>query len=222
MLAGLNRTTADTAQRPQVLHPSDPLVIDGVTRGPGQPRFSLRLERASCATIAGPSGSGKSTLLRLIADLDPGLGTARIGDQIRELTPADEWRRQVIYVASDSGWWGSPVSIHMADLDHARRLLPALGLANQLMDAAPDNISSGERQRLALLRAIVLRPRFLLLDEPTSNLDQTATMQVETLLMQLKRDGVGLLVVSHDPEQIARIADRRYVISSCGLSEELL
>ncbi|MBE0695160.1 MAG: ATP-binding cassette domain-containing protein, partial [Aquamicrobium sp.] len=113
----------------------------------------------------------------------------------------------------------SPVAAHMADPQEALRLAAALGLPAALMDAAPENVSSGERQRLALVRALILRPRFLLLDEPTSALDPAAALAVEALLARMKREGMGLLVVSHDPGQVARIADRRYLLSGTGLAE---
>ncbi len=204
---------------PQGAIPAQPLILDGVSRGPGFPAFSLTVPAAGCTTLSGPSGCGKSTLLRLIADLDPGAGTARIGDLARETLPASEWRRLVTYVAADAGWWTSPVSAHMSDQDGARRMMTELGLSETMMNAAPDNISSGERQRLALVRALIQRPRFLLLDEPTSALDPATTHKVEALLARMKQSGMGLLVVSHAPEQVARIADHRYELSKTGLNK---
>lgn len=195
------------------------LVVERLSRGRGFPELDLVFPAACCTTLSGPSGSGKSTLLRLIADLDPGTGTARIGALAREALPANEWRRLVTYVAADSGWWTSPVGAHMSNLDDAKRLLAELGLPQALLEAAPDNVSSGERQRLALVRALIQQPRFVLLDEPTSALDPASTLRVETLLARMKQEGTGLLVVSHDPEQVARIADRRYVLSPTGLAE---
>jgi ABC-type multidrug transport system ATPase subunit len=90
-------------------------------------------------------------------------------------------------------------------------LLPAVCLAPALLDAPVARLSSGERQRLALLRAVLQRPRFLLLDEPTAALDPHSRDQVEALLQRLKGEGMGLLLVSHDPAQAARLA-----IASCA------
>ncbi|MFD2252557.1 ABC-type multidrug transport system ATPase subunit [Pseudochelatococcus lubricantis] len=207
------------AYSPVDIAAAESLVVENLSRGNDHPAFSLTVVAGSCVAISGPSGSGKSTLLRLIADLDPGTGTARVGDLKRETIPANQWRRLVTYVAADSGWWTSPVSAHMSDPDAAQHLLAELGMSETLMKATPENISSGERQRLALVRALVQRPRFLLLDEPTSALDPESTLKVEKLLMRVKREGTGLLVVSHDPAQIARIADRRYMLSHAGLAE---
>ncbi|WP_303729742.1 ATP-binding cassette domain-containing protein [Paracoccus solventivorans] len=198
---------------------TDPLVVENLSWGERFPRCSLTVAPGECVVLTGPSGSGKSRLLRLIADLDPGSGTARIGSLVREAVPANHWRRLVVYVPADSGWWASRVALHMSDEARARRLFPDLALPDKLMDAAPDEVSSGERQRLALIRALILQPHFLLLDEPTSALDPVATLMVEKVLTRAKQDGTGLLVVSHDPEQVARIADRHYALSDCGLAE---
>lgn len=199
--------------------PLEPLVIKRLSRGNGFPTFDLTISPGTCVTLSGPSGSGKSMLLRLVADLDPGTGSARIGSLIRETLPANEWRRLVVYVAADAGWWTSPVSAHMTDRNEALRLSAELGLPAALMNASPENISSGERQRMALVRALILRPRFLLLDEPTSALDTASMLKVEKLLTRMKQEGMGLLMVSHDPDQVARIADRRYVLSDGQLVE---
>ena len=195
------------------------LVAEGLSVGDGFARYSLTVAPGECVLLSGPSGSGKSRFLRLVADLDPGLGRARIGTILRDDVPAYEWRRIVTYVPSESGWWGARVAMHMPDEGRARQMLARLGLPERLMDAAPHAISTGERQRLAIIRALVLRPRFLLLDEPTSALDLESALQVEDILMSAKRDGTGLLVVSHDHRQISRIADRHYTMSPEGLSE---
>ncbi len=197
----------------------EPLVVQGLAGRGSRGVLGLTVDPGTCVAISGPSGSGKSTLLRLIADLDPGIGTARIGAMEREAVPASRWRRQVVYVASDAGWWTTPVSAHMPDLPAARSLLAELGMPEALLEASPDDVSSGERQRLSLVRALVLRPRFLLLDEPTSALDQAAILLVEEMLQRFKRGGMGMLVVSHDSAQIARMADRHYVLSAGGLTE---
>jgi len=80
-------------------------------------------------------------------------------------------------------------------------------------------LSTGERQRLALLRAVVQRPRFLLLDEPTAALDAASREGVEQLLQALKAEGLGLLVVSHDAGQARRLADVHLQLDEHGLGE---
>lgn len=201
--------------------PAASLIVEGVSRGDGFGAYSLTVAPGECVAVTGPSGSGKSLLLRLIADLEPGRGTARIGNMIRDTLEAYEWRRLVMYVPADSGWWTSPVAAHMSDIEAAQRLLGAFNLPGGLMDASPDNVSSGERQRLALIRALILKPRFLLLDEPTSALDPASTVRVEKALARSMKNGLGLLIVSHDPEQVVRMADRHYTLSGAGLAEVL-
>lgn len=125
----------------------------------------------------------------------------------------------VTYVAADSGWWTSPVSAHMPDIEGARKLFAELGLSDALMAADPELVSSGERQRLSLVRALIQKPRFLLLDEPTAALDPASTLSVEALLARAKEDHTGIVMVSHDPEQVARVADRRYRLSEGQLAD---
>src|ERR1700736_829082 len=74
--------------------------------------FELNLGTGACAAITGPSGSGKSLFLRMIADLDPNEGEAWLGERERAAMPAPEWRRQVTYVAAESGWWADTVIEH--------------------------------------------------------------------------------------------------------------
>lgn len=139
------------------------LVVEGLRRlgfGP----FDLTVAAGECVGVAGPSGAGKSVLLRMIADLDPHVGTARLDDRSREGMPATAWRRLVTYVAAESGWWADHVAAHFSAPEAARALLPALHLAADALDWPVARLSSGERQRLALIRALVQAPRMLLLD----------------------------------------------------------
>lgn len=192
------------------------LVVSGVV-GVGRGPFSLAVEPGRCVVLSGASGAGKSLLLRMIADLDPNRGDVRLGLVPRESMSAPAWRRQVMYVAAESGWWGDDVLDHMEDAAAAQALLARLHLPPDILQAATARLSTGERQRLALIRALVRRPRFLLLDEPTSALDATATLAVEALLDDCKAQGLGLLVVSHNPAQVARLQDRHYRLGATGL-----
>jgi putative ABC transport system ATP-binding protein len=190
--------------------------LAGIPRGP----FSLHLDAGECVVISGPSGAGKSLLLRMIADLDESHGTVRLSGTPRERMPAPLWRRQVTYVAAESGWWASLVSEHMQPAAEARRLLPRLGLSAQLFDAPVAQLSSGERQRMALIRAVIRHPSVLLLDEPTAALDGDSTLRVEALLAELAAAGTGLIVVTHNEAQAERLATRRYQMRA-GLLDEI-
>jgi ABC-type iron transport system FetAB ATPase subunit len=196
------------------------LVIEGLQRlgfGP----FALEVAGGECVGIAGPSGAGKSVFLRMVADLDPHAGTARLDDARCETMPAPAWRRQVTYLAAESGWWADRVGEHFADPARARALLPALGLAEDALDWPVARLSTGERQRLALIRALIQAPRVLLLDEPTSALDPETTHAVEVLLGQALAGGASILLVSHDPAQAARLAKRRFRMASGHLQAQL-
>jgi putative ABC transport system ATP-binding protein len=172
-----------------------------------------------CTMLQGPSGAGKSLFLRMVADLDPNTGTVLLDGVERTTIPAPQWRARVTYVAAEPGFWADSVGEHMADRPAARRLLPDVGLDPALLDAPVARLSTGERQRVGLIRAIVGGPRFLLLDEPTSALDEAARTRVETMLSRLKVDGVGLIIVSHDPAQARRLGDRQLRLGSTGLEQ---
>jgi putative ABC transport system ATP-binding protein len=195
------------------------LEINGLTGAPGGP-FNLTLAAGDCLVISGPSGIGKSLLLRMIADLDENTGAVSLNGASREAMPAPQWRRQVLYVAAESGWWAERVREHMQPAADAA-LLERLGLRAELLDAPVSQLSTGERQRMALLRAVLRKPAVLLLDEPTSALDHASTLAVEALLMELTAAGTGLVVVSHNEQQAGRIATRRAQMTA-GLLTEMM
>lgn len=187
--------------------------------GHGRGPFDFDVLSGRCTTLSGPSGSGKSLLLRMIADLIPSTGDVRIGSMSRDSLSGPAWRRQVTYVAAESGWWADDVLSHFDTCTPSALapLLVKLRLRTDILTAHVSHLSTGERQRLALLRAIVLGPRFLLLDEPTSGLDEDSTLAVEALLKGLMADGTGLLVVTHSPEQAIRLQGDRVRLCATGL-----
>lgn len=174
--------------------------------------FDLDIGRGECVSLMGPSGSGKSLLMRLIADLDPGTGTVCLHGRQRNAWSAPEWRRQVVYQAAEPAWWAPTVAAHFASdkVDAARAMLGELGLPEAILDAEVARLSTGERQRLALLRSLSLQPAVLLLDEPTAALDAASTTAVENLLRRRLQDGLSILWVTHSREQAVRMGTRHY------------
>ena len=185
------------------------LRLEGL-RSPLAGPFDLTLAAGECVAITGPSGAGKSLLLRMIADLDPNEGKVWLDGQERRTWSAPAWRRQVVYNAAEAGWWTDPVAAHFPAPTRAaaRALAPRLGLDPALLDAAILRLSTGERQRLALLRALVGTPPVLLLDEPTGALDEHSTARVEALLAEHLAAGTTILMVTHSPAQAARLGRR--------------
>jgi len=182
--------------------------------------FDLELAAGECLTITGPSGSGKSLFLRMVADLDPGAGEVFLdGVERRTLAPS-AWRRRVVYSAAEPGWWHERVGDHFRGeaMAFALATVPLLALAPTLLAAQVTLLSTGERQRMALIRVLALASPVLLLDEPTGALDIESTGRVEDLLRERLADGVAIAMVTHSAEQAARLghrhlrmADRRLV-----------
>ena len=169
--------------------------------------FDLDLAPGECVTLSGASGSGKSRLLRAIADLDPHGGEAWCDGTAQQDLCGPGWRRRVALLPAESAWWSERVE------DHFERLQPdTLALLELPAEAAGwqvNRLSSGERQRLALLRVLSVEPEVLLLDEPTANLDQENGQRVEALITRWRQEHkTAVLWVSHDPAQQERVGDR--------------
>lgn len=181
--------------------------------------IDLSIDAGQCVTLAGPSGCGKSLLLRAIADLDPHEGEACIEHCVQSQTPPPEWRRQAGLLSAESHWWADKIRDH---LPHSNSdLLAALGFSEESLAWEVSRLSSGERQRLALFRMLIGKPKLLLLDEPTANLDQVSAGRVENLIKEyLKTSDSAALWVSHDPKQRKRVGDRGFQIESGRLVPE--
>ena len=172
--------------------------------------FTFDVHAGECIAIQGPSGAGKSVLLRMLADLDPHDGDALLDGRAASSMPAPDWRTAVVYQAAEPAWWEATAGAHFADADRAfvDGTLAALGLSPALLGTEIERLSTGERQRLALVRSLARRPRVLLLDEPTAALDPDAVARVETLLRDRLADGMAILIVTHAGEQARRLARR--------------
>jgi len=174
--------------------------------------FELNLGTGACVAITGPSGSGKSLFLRMIADLDPNQGRVWLHGIERASLPAPDWRKRAAYVSAESGWWADTVIEHFAvnSRSEVAALAARLGLHADLLDASIVRLSTGEKQRLSLVRALLPSPPVLLLDEPTGPLDEELVVRVEALLRERMATGTSILLVTHDPNQAERLGNQRY------------
>jgi len=202
----------------------DHVVLDGV---------DVTVEAGARVAVLGPSGSGKSTFLNLISGIDvPDMGTVRVGGV--ELTTLSERERTLFrrerlgfvfqffnliptltvvenlllpleLLGSGEADGGRARLDGEPPRDRALRLLGEVGLASRA-DAYPDRLSGGEQQRVAVARAVVHRPRVVLADEPTGNLDEETGARVVALLDDLvARNGMTLVVVTHATELARRM-----------------
>lgn len=185
------------------------------------PPLSFALADGECLAVDGPSGAGKTRLLRAVADLDPAPGHIFLDGAERREMPAPAWRKLVRYVAAEPAWWTDTARGSIRDAegnDNPKRkasakgkdrvgwLMDALGLDAVLLDRPLNLVSTGERQRLALLRTLLDEPRVLLLDEPTAALDAGNAALVEELIRYQLLAGRAVLLVSHDGGLSNRLA----------------
>ncbi|MDG4867044.1 ATP-binding cassette domain-containing protein [Guyparkeria sp. 1SP6A2] len=185
-------------------------------QGANVPPVSFALAARQVLTVRGESGVGKSQMLRALADLSPHEGEIRLSGTEQQAMPAAEWRQQVVLVPAESGWWADTVAEHFAARPPAS-WWERLRLSVALWDAPVERLSSGERQRLAVLRALVLEPRVLLLDEPTANLDQGNARAMAALLLDyVDEHDAAAVWVSHNPDEIAMKEHKRLEITAEG------
>jgi putative ABC transport system ATP-binding protein len=183
---------------------------------------SFELRSGECIALQGTSGVGKSLLLRAIADLDPNEGTVRLNGVDRESMPAPLWRKQVTYVAAEPGWWADVVQEHFTAWESAVPLVEELGLPRSCGVWNVQRLSTGEKQRLGLARALMLHSRVLLLDEPTSALDANSTKAVESIIAKRVASGTGVIWSTHDRAQAQRIGSRLFTMSAGRIEEQPL
>jgi putative ABC transport system ATP-binding protein len=172
--------------------------------------------------VVGPSGSGKSTLLNLLGCMDaPTSGRLQLlGRPVEDLSEQERTqfrREQIGFVFQHFGLLPALTVLENLTLpaffagrpadDRARELLEKVGLTHR-GGHRPHQLSGGEMQRTAIARALINRPRLLLADEPTGNLDQATGDSIVALFEQLNREGLTIIVVTHNPA-LARAAGRQ-------------
>jgi putative ABC transport system ATP-binding protein len=182
---------------------------------------NVRINRGEYVTVVGPSGSGKSTFLNVLGLLDrptdgvfeiDGIDVSKLNEPKRTMLRGRRigfvfqsyhllpYRTAIENVALAQLYSAVP---RRQRLDAARQALDQVGLAHRA-HAMPSTMSGGEQQRVAIARAVTHRPSLLLCDEPTGNLDSGSAASILALLDQLNRDGITLVVITHD----LAVADR--------------
>jgi putative ABC transport system ATP-binding protein len=176
----------------------------------------LTVAEGEYVSIMGPSGSGKSTLLNVLGLLDrPTSGIYRLqGEDVSHLDDdslAAHRQRHIGFIFQFFHLIPRLTALENVELplvltgaaprarrERAAAILESVGLKARA-DHRPDQLSGGERQRVAIGRAIIMQPSYLLADEPTGNLDTRSGNEIMQILEQLNRDGIAVLIVTHDP-----------------------
>jgi putative ABC transport system ATP-binding protein len=189
---------------------------------------SLSVAPGEFTAVMGASGSGKSTLMNIVGCLDrPTSGRYLLGgDEVSRLSSdalAEIRNRTIGFVFQNFNLLSRTTALENVELPllyaglrtaerHARaaEALARVGLAERL-DHRPNQMSGGQQQRVAIARAIVQRPRLILADEPTGNLDSRTSVEVMALFQELGRTGITILLVTHEPD-IAEYASRVVVM----------
>ncbi|HEC26506.1 MAG TPA: ABC transporter ATP-binding protein [Gammaproteobacteria bacterium] len=199
-------------------------------------KLSLEVNEGEFVAIMGPSGTGKSTLLNVLGCLDIADAGSYVLDQeiisaMDDCALADIRNRKIGIVFQSTSfidYLDLPDNVAMPGFysgqsrEHSRRraieLLEQIGLGHRLKHR-PGQLSGGECQRVAIARALFNRPRLLLADEPTGNLDSKNSAEIVRLLKQLNTQGLTIVLITHD-SGVASAADRIYYMQDGGLSSD--
>ncbi len=202
-------------------------------------QINLEIKQGEYTSIMGPSGSGKSTLLNILGLLDrPDKGIYRLKEvdttQLSDERQAKMRRHEIGFIfqffhliARLTAFENVELPMILAGVPPSRRkervaaVLERLGLADRARHR-PDQLSGGQRQRVAIARATIMMPGIILADEPTGNLDRISGQEVIKTIEALNRNGMTVVMVTHDPElgqrtrRQVRMLDGRIVFDSQG------
>jgi len=181
---------------------------------------NLEIKKGDFIALSGLSGSGKTTLLRILAGLEDGSGVIKIDDKIwlDDKIKLPTQKREIGFVFQDYALFPN-----MTVLENLLYVKKDLGLANHLLKITelselkkrlPNMLSGGQKQRVSLCRALMNRPKLLLMDEPLSALDPAMRTKLQNEILQLHKEfETTTIMVSHDPSEIYRLSNRVLVLN---------
>lgn len=194
----------------------------------------LALAPGEIVGLLGPNGAGKTTTFNLIVGrIRPSAGRVFLGDEdITHLPMYQRARRGITYLPQEPSIFRK-LSVEenilaiLETLPLRRRerremlgqLLSELDLEDKAQQAA-STLSGGERRRVEITRALVLNPRFMLLDEPFSGIDPIAVMEIQKIIAQLRERGIGIVITDHNVRETLSICDRAYIIKDGRIIRE--
>ena len=194
--------------------------------------INLNVSEKDIVVIIGPSGSGKSTFLRVINELEkPNKG--QIIFEGKAVTNVDEYRKKVGMVFQHFNLFPhltvldnlilAPVKLKIKNKEdaiiEARKLLKDVGLSDK-ENTYPSNLSGGQKQRIAIIRTLMMNPKIILFDEPTSALDPEMVEEVLELMKKLAKDGMTMIVVSHEMKFAREVATKMIFMVDGKIEEE--
>jgi len=202
---------------------------------------SLSVDRGEVVGLLGPNGAGKTTTFRMVIGMltaDAGRVLFR-GQDITGLPMYQRARRGMGYLAQESSIFArltveqnilavlEAMKISRQERrERCRQLLSRLNLGH-LAKSRAGNLSGGERRRLEITRGLVTRPALILLDEPFSGVDPIAVFEIRTIILRLRKNGIGILLTDHSVREVLSITDRSYIINNgkvlvAGTPEEII
>jgi lipopolysaccharide export system ATP-binding protein len=190
--------------------------------------MDLEVLRGEVVGLLGPNGAGKTTTFNMIVGgVKPDAGEVVLGDRVISGLPMYRRARLgVVYLPQEASVFrrlsvadNVMAILETVEPDSARRrerldgLLSELGIADKARQRG-DSLSGGERRRVEVARALVLDPKFLLLDEPFTGIDPIAVIEIQKLIEQLKVRGIGIVITEHKVREALSICDRAYILQA--------
>jgi len=183
--------------------------------------ITLTIKEGDFVALSGKSGSGKTTLLRIFAGLEDATGRIKVHNKVwlgvNRSLPVQ--KREIGFVFQDYALFENmSVEKNLLFVNNDKKLaqhLLELTELNELKERYPSSLSGGQKQRVSICRALMKRPKILLLDEPLSALDPAMRTKLQNELLLLHKEfGTTTIMVSHDPSEIYRLANRVIVLEN--------